>query len=38
LREKGVTIIGDMEEYDYGRFAHIVDPEGNKIDLWEPKD
>lgn len=35
LKEKGVTIIGDMEEYDYGRFAHIVDPEGNKIDLWE---
>ena len=36
LREKGVTIIGDIEEYNYGRFAHIVDPEGNKIDLWEP--
>ena len=38
LREKGVTIIGEIEEYDYGRFGHIVDPEGNKIDLWEPAD
>jgi predicted enzyme related to lactoylglutathione lyase len=38
LKEKGVTILGDIEEYDYGRFAHIVDPEGNKIDLWEPKE
>ncbi|HET6256528.1 MAG TPA: VOC family protein [Puia sp.] len=38
LREKGVTIIGDMEEYDFGRFGHIMDPEGNKIELWEPVD
>jgi hypothetical protein len=24
------------EEYDYGRFAWIMDPEGNRIELWEP--
>jgi len=36
LREKGVTIAGDMQEYDYGRFGWIIDPEGNKIELWEP--
>ena len=38
LREKGVTITGDMQEYEYGRFGWIVDPEGNKIELWEPID
>ena len=38
LREKGVTIVGELEEYDYGRFGNIVDPEGNKIQLWEPAD
>jgi len=36
LRENGVTIAGDMQEYDYGRFGWIIDPEGNKIELWEP--
>lgn len=36
LREKGVTIAGDMQEHDYGRFGWIIDPEGNKIELWEP--
>lgn len=38
LREKGVTIVGDPQEYDYGRFGWILDPEGNKIELWEPID
>jgi predicted enzyme related to lactoylglutathione lyase len=36
LREKGVMVSGDMQEYDYGRFGWIMDPEGNKIELWEP--
>jgi predicted enzyme related to lactoylglutathione lyase len=27
-----------MQAYDYGKFAHIMDPEGNKIELWEPID
>ena len=36
LREEGVEIVGDIEEYEYGRFAWIMDPEGNKIELWEP--
>jgi len=26
-----------VEDYDYGRFAWITDPEGNRIELWEPK-
>lgn len=36
LKEEGVTIVGEMESYDYGNFGWILDPEGNKIELWEP--
>ena len=38
LKSEGVTIVGEMEEYDYGKFGWILDPEGNKIELWEPID
>ena len=38
LKKEGVEIIGEMEEFEYGKFAHIIDPEGNKIELWEPVD
>lgn len=38
LRQEGVTILGDMEEHEYGKFGWIMDPEGNKIELWEPND
>lgn len=38
LRKKGVTILDTIETYDYGKFVHIMDPEGNKIELWEPID
>ena len=38
LQAEGVTIIGDMQVFDYGNFGWILDPEGNKIELWEPKD
>jgi predicted enzyme related to lactoylglutathione lyase len=38
LKEEGVEIIGGMEEYSYGKFGWIMDPDGNKIELWEPKD
>jgi predicted enzyme related to lactoylglutathione lyase len=38
LRNEGVTVVGDLEEYPYGKFGWIMDPEGNKIELWEPKD
>ncbi len=36
LRAEGVQIDPKREDYDYGRFAWIIDPEGNKIELWEP--
>jgi D-3-phosphoglycerate dehydrogenase len=38
LSNEGVTILGDMETYDYGKFGWILDLEGNKIELWEPND
>jgi predicted enzyme related to lactoylglutathione lyase len=38
LRKEGVTVVGEVEEYEYGKFGWIVDPEGNKIELWEPVD
>ncbi len=38
LKENGVTIVDDIEEFEYGKFIHIMDPEGNKIELWEPVD
>lgn len=38
LRNNGVTILDDIETFDYGKFVHIMDEEGNKIELWEPVD
>jgi len=38
LKEEGVTIVGEVEEYDYGKFAWILDSDSNKIELWEPID
>jgi predicted enzyme related to lactoylglutathione lyase len=36
LKEEGVEIDPHREDYDYGRFAWIMDPDGNRIELWEP--
>lgn len=38
LKENGVTILDSIETYEYGKFVHILDPENNKIELWEPID
>ena len=38
LKENGVTVLDEIETYDYGKFVHIMDLEGNKIELWEPID
>jgi predicted enzyme related to lactoylglutathione lyase len=38
LKENGVTIVDDMETADFGKFIHIMDADGNKIELWEPVD
>jgi predicted enzyme related to lactoylglutathione lyase len=36
LRKEGVLIDEHREDFDYGRFAWIRDPEGNRIELWQP--
>lgn len=38
LKKEGVTVVGEVEEYDYGKFGWILDPDGNKLELWEPND
>lgn len=38
LKGNGVTILDSIATYDYGKFVHIMDAEGNKIELWEPID
>ena len=38
LKKEEVTIIDNIETYDYGKFVHILDIEGNKVELWEPND
>ena len=38
LKKNGVTILDEIATYEYGKFVHIMDPEGNKIELWEPLD
>ena len=36
LKENDVTIVDEIQTFDYGKFIHIMDSEGNKIELWEP--
>jgi predicted enzyme related to lactoylglutathione lyase len=36
LKKEGVTVLDNVESYDYGKFVHILDVEGNKVQLWEP--
>ncbi|WP_346854694.1 VOC family protein [uncultured Draconibacterium sp.] len=38
LKEAGVVICDEIETFEYGKFVHILDPEKNKIELWEPVD
>lgn len=38
LRKNGVTITDSIEAVEYGKFVHILDLEGNKLELWEPND
>jgi len=38
LKANGVTVVDDIEAFDYGKFVHIMDADGNKIELWEPVD
>ena len=38
LKKEGVTVGDAIEVFEYGKFVHIMDIEGNKIELWEPND
>lgn len=38
LKKEGIEQIGETQVFEYGKFAHILDPDGNKIELWEPND
>ncbi|HXS36350.1 MAG TPA: VOC family protein [Flavipsychrobacter sp.] len=38
LKKDGITILDNIETYDYDKFVHILDVEGNKVELWEPSD
>lgn len=38
LKKEGVTITDSVQTVEYGKFVHILDVEGNKLELWEPND
>ena len=38
VKEGGAEILGELEEYDFGKFGRFMDPDGNKVELWELPD
>lgn len=36
LKEEGCDLLEKMEDSEYGKFAWVIDPEGNKVELWQP--
>lgn len=36
LREEGCTVLDRFDDSEFGRFGWVIDPEGNKVELWEP--
>jgi predicted enzyme related to lactoylglutathione lyase len=38
FKKNGVTVVDTIEKVEYGKFVHILDVEGNKVELWEPND
>jgi predicted enzyme related to lactoylglutathione lyase len=36
LKEEGCQVLEKIDESEYGKFAWVIDPEGNKVELWEP--
>ena len=38
LKEEGVQVVKEIETYEYGKFAHILDCDGLRLELWEPCD
>lgn len=38
MRAEGIEIVDDIATYDYGKFVHIIDADGRRVELWEPND
>jgi len=38
LKAEGCNVVGDVVDSEYGKFAWVVDPEGNKVELWQPSE
>ena len=38
LKEEGCNVLEKIDESEYGKFAWVIDPEGNKVELWQPPD
>jgi predicted enzyme related to lactoylglutathione lyase len=36
LRQEGCTVLDKVDDSEYGKFGWVIDPEGNKVELWEP--
>lgn len=36
LKEEGCQVLDKVDESEYGKFAWVLDPEGNKVELWQP--
>jgi predicted enzyme related to lactoylglutathione lyase len=36
LREEGCDVLGKVDDSEYGKFGWVMDPEGNKVELWQP--
>ena len=36
LRSEGCEVLDKVEDSEYGKFGYVIDPEGNKLELWEP--
>ena len=36
LREEGCDVLEKIDDSEYGKFAWVIDPEGNKVELWQP--
>lgn len=38
LRAEGCRVLEKTDESEYGKFGWVIDPEGNKVELWQPPD
>ncbi len=36
LKDEGCNVLDKVDESEYGKFGWVIDPEGNKVELWEP--